>query len=484
LRKTGFLLLPIHTHFLSNEAFGIVSLVLAYLGILTIVSTYGIDAAFLRYYILAESEPEKRQIFNTGFWSILLMAASLLLAGILFAGPLAGLLLDEVNYKNVMILAAGILFFDSLAILPFLLLRAEERSAHFATLKVANVITNMALTYFLVVTQRRGVIGVFEANLITSVFTFVTLLPIAARHLGLTARRTVYLELLKFGLPYLPTILAVFLVDVIDRFILKQLTDLETVGLYSAGCKLGMFMNLLIAAFRFAWPPFFLSTSKAPEAKAIFARVFTLFLLVCAASFLVVSLFIDELVRFRIGAFTLFGSDYWNSTSVVPAVLLAYIFFGAYVNFIIGIHLKNKTYYLPFITGLAVMVKIAATYALVPWLGMNGAAWGTVLAYCTMATALYVMAQRLYPITYEWKRVTKLAAVTATVFALGYWGGLASWPKAGLVFLFPFFLLFIGFFERGELRRVSAVFRKGGARQKSANVGLVEAHSSTIREEL
>jgi O-antigen/teichoic acid export membrane protein len=459
-RAISFLLLPLYTHYLSQGEYGVVTLVLSYLGIMTIVSTYGVDAAFLRYYILAGSEEEKQHIFNTGFWSILLMSASILLFSILLDGPLANWLLDSAAYGNVIILMAAILLFDAMLIIPFLLLRAEERSRLFVVLKVANVVVNFLLTYFFVATLGRGVNGVFEANLLSSLFTFVTVLPVSLRHLRPSMRRAVYLDLLKFGLPYLPTALAVYLIDVIDRFILKQLADLDTVGLYSAGCKLGSLMSLLIAAFRFAWHPFFLSTSKEPNAKAIFARIFTLFMLVCAACFLGASLFIDELVRLRLGAKTLFREDYWNSTSVVPAILLAYIFFGAYVNFIIGIHLEKKTHYLPFITGLGLGVKVAGTYALFSLLGMNGAALGTTLAYLSMAVALYWVAQRFYFISYERIRLIKLVLASATVFVLGYWIWTAPWQKAVLLITFPMALFLLGFFEKGELQRISALFNK------------------------
>ncbi|MDZ7364167.1 MAG: oligosaccharide flippase family protein [candidate division KSB1 bacterium] len=479
-RAISFLLLPLYTHFLSEADYGVVTIVLAWLGIMTIISTYGVDAAFLRYYILTDRQEDKRNIFNTGFWSIVLMSGGILVFSILLAGPLANWMLDSAGYRHIIILMAGILLFDSMSIIPFLLLRAEERSGLYVTLRVANVIVNFLTTFFFVVKLGRGVTGVFEANLISSVFTFLTLLPVTRRHFRPTMRRAVYADLLKFGLPYLPSTLSVFLIDVIDRFILKQLTDLDTVGLYGAGCKLGMLMNLLIAAFRFAWHPFFLSTSKEPNAKAIFSRVFTLFLLVCAVCFLGASLFIDELVRLRLGSFTLFGKAYWNSTSVVPAILLAYIFFGAYVNFIIGIYLENKTSALPFITGLSLGVKIAATYALVPLLGMNGAALGTTLAYLSMAVALYFVAQRLYYITYEWRRVVKLIFATAAVFILGYWVWPAPWQKAVLLAAFPVALFLIGFFEKGEVKRMSAIFQKGEVQLQARS----ERQTSSIKDEL
>ncbi|MGH7456806.1 MAG: oligosaccharide flippase family protein, partial [bacterium] len=50
-RAISFLLLPLYTHYLPKADYGIVTVVLAWLGIMTIISTYGVDAAFLRYYI-------------------------------------------------------------------------------------------------------------------------------------------------------------------------------------------------------------------------------------------------------------------------------------------------------------------------------------------------------------------------------------------------------------------------------------------------
>jgi O-antigen/teichoic acid export membrane protein len=479
-RAISFLLLPLYTHYLPNADYGVVTVVLAWLGIMTIISTCGVDSAFLRYYILADSEDEKRSIFNTGFWSILLMSATIMLGGYLLASPLSVWILDSADYRYIIILMAGILLFDSMAIIPFLLLRAEERSTLFVVLKIANVVVNFVTTYWLVVKLGRGLNGVFEANLISSVFSFLSVLSVLLRHLRPSMRRAVYMDLLKFGLPYLPSTLSVFLVDVIDRFILQQLTDLGTVGLYGAGCKLGMLMNLFVAAFRFAWHPFFLSASKEPNAKPLFARIFTLFMLVCAACFLGASLFINELVHFRIGAKTLFGEEYWNSTSVVPAVLLAYIFWGAYVNFIIGVHLEKKTVYLPFITGLGLAVKVAATYTLVPILGMNGAALGTMLAYLSMAVTLYFVAQRFYFISYEWIRFVKLLLVTATLFVLGYWMWTAPWQKAVLLAAFPAALFLMGFFERGELKRITALFSKRSAQKQHR----AEQQPSAVQDEL
>ena len=65
--------------------------------------------------------------------------------------------------------------------------------------------------------------------------------------------------MLKFGLPYLPAGLASMVIQVIDRPIMEHLTDLNTLGIYQANYKLGIFMMLVckyvpicVAAFLYA----------------------------------------------------------------------------------------------------------------------------------------------------------------------------------------------------------------------------------------
>src|SRR5204862_3240041 len=63
-------------------------------------------------------------------------------------------------------------------------------------------------------------------------------------------------------------------------------------------------------------------------------------------------------------------------------------------------------------------VNVAANYFLIPSMGMAGAAWATLLAYCAMAVMLYFIVQRVYPIRYEWERIMKIALSLSTVWLL------------------------------------------------------------------
>lgn len=453
-RSISFLLLPLHTHVFVQEAYGVVNLGYAYLAVVGVLYNFGFDSAFLRYYLLSDEPTERSRIFSTAYHSITIIAAILSIAGWVAASALAQWQLGSTEYVYVMRLCSCILFFDALSTLPFLILRAEERSRAFAALKIFNVMINFAFNYFFIVRLNRGIAGVFEANLIASIFSVVTLGHLTIRHLGWQFRFSRFKELFAFGLPYVPSVLSVVIIDNISRVFLERYAGLATVGLFSAGYKLGMIMSLMVAAFRFAWQPFFLSTSKQQDAKNIFSRVLTYFTLVCSVIFLGMCFFVDDLVRFDFGGFRLLGTEYWESTVIVPPVLLAYFFLGAYTIFIVGVQIEKKTIYLPLVTGIGAAVNIAVNYALIPYFGMMGAAWAAVFAYLAMAASLYIVSQRLYSIEYEWVRIAKMIIVVAGLFAIDRIFAIPFFGRVGLLLAFPITLYILRFFNSSELARL------------------------------
>ena len=156
---------------------------------------------------------------------------------------------------------------------------------------------------------------------------------------------------------------------------------------------------------------------------------------------------------------TLLGEEYAPGLGIVPIVLLAYVGYGVYVNFIVGVYLEKKTGYLPFVTGLGALVSILGNWLLIPHWGIVGSAWATCLAYGTMAVALYLVSRRLYPIPYEFFRVMKLVVLIGLLFFLGTSVLAETMPMVRLLLLIVLFPLlwvvrFFGEEERVAMRRV------------------------------
>ena len=67
--------------------------------------------------------------------------------------------------------------------------------------------------------------------------------------------------------------------EVADRYILKLLTDLETVGIYNAGYKIGVLMLLVVNGFNMGWQPYFLEKNFDSRNK-IYPRINSIFWLI------------------------------------------------------------------------------------------------------------------------------------------------------------------------------------------------------------
>lgn len=453
-RFMGFLLLPIHTNVYLPEVYRTPALLFSSIAILSILFSYGLDVAFLRFFILEDKKEKRQIIFSTAFWMILVTGTCFALSMICFPALFSKAIFRSGEFVMLIRLAGGILLTDALCLLPFLVLRAEERSTQFIVLRSLNIAVNLGLNILFVVILRRGVESIFVANLIASSFTLMTLLPIIMRWLRPMFEKEMLFELFRFGLPYIPSLLAVNIVEQIGRFFLDRMVGEEATGVFSAGYKLGMFMALVVAAFRFAWHPFFLSTAKEQpeEAPGIFARVLTYVLIVTGFFFLVISYFIREIVGFQIAGVGLLGAEYESGVPIVPVIMLAYIGYGVYANFIVGIYLKKKTIYLPFVTGVGALVSVLCNVLLIPHLGIMGSALATFLAYASMACMLFFVSRRLYPIPYEAGRIVKLVLLIGLFFYLGTLriGSLSFFYRAALLLSFFPFLWIFRFFNAEE----------------------------------
>ncbi len=464
-RMIVFLLLPLHTNLFNEAEMGVAGVLFAYLAVFTIIYTYGLDTAFFRFYILEDSEEGKKRIMSTAFLTIFI--TSILFTLVLFfnSGFFANLLFDEqthalnIDLTYLIKIICGILFFDALSFMPFLALRAEERPVMFIFFKFLNVIINVTFNAIYILGLKSGIEGIFLANFWASFLTVILQLPIIIKRFRFTLSVSTLKELLAFGLPYLPSTLSVSLMDTIDRPLLERMDSIDAAGLYSQGAKLGMFMALFVTAFRFAWHPYFLATSKQENAKAIFQKVFTYVILSCFAVYVGLTLFIEDIVRLNVGGFTILGSDFWPATKVVPVIFLAYIFYAAYLNFIIGIYLYKKTKYLPFITIAGMLGNVIANVTLIPVLGIMGAAWARVIAYIIMSISLYTVATKLYKVEYEWVRVIKIVIAAAIVYVLGIQPWIASSLilKSLLLVAFPVLLFVMRFFEQSELNKMKTI---------------------------
>jgi len=406
-RYLNFLLVPFYSNVLSLKEYGILTNIYSYIALFYVIYYCGLDAAYMKYASSKELGNEK-QAFSAAHFMVYFLAILFSFVFFLFRNFLARQFLLDEHQARIIYYVMGILFFDSISVIPFASLRFHSRPLKFAVFKALNVIFNLTLNILLVWRFKLGIEGVFLAGLGASFLTWLILLPDILRQLAARLHRKLWTSLLKFGLPFVPTRFSLAIMQVIDRPILLALAGVTTAGIYEANYKLGTSLLVLVSIFQLAWQPFVLKNADRPDAKILFGKVFTLLLMVGSTLLLILSLFMENLAKMSLFGIHLLGQNYWRGLEIVPLILCASLFYAFFFNFSAGLWIEKKTHILPFLTGTGAAVNIFLNLLLIPKYEILGAAWATLVSYMLMDIGAIYFSQRVYRIQYEYKKIARI----------------------------------------------------------------------------
>lgn len=411
-RFIGYLLVPLHTAVFDEGQYGVITLIFAAIALFNVVFQMGMESAYIRY---GKDRDDAKSLFKT--LQVFLLGSSALLVSIIWlAEPLIAPMIGLESGDSILWMMLGILFFDTLAIVPFAELRLVRKSILFAVIKTGNVIVNLGLNFYLILGLNYGIEGVFISNLIASALTAV-ITGLVTLKLYLGDWNTAFLKkALLFGLPFIPAGFGHAINELVDRFFLKAMdpetvnqlygpdyTSDDIVGIYGACYKLAVFMLLIVQMFRMAWQPFFMRQSDEDSAPQTFSQTFSFFNLAAAGVFLSVALFAEQIVSIKIPVldFYLVDKKFWEGLGIVPILLMAYWFQGWYINFSAGIFISETTKRLPQITLIGAGITIIANLSLIPFFGMMGSAVATLISYGAMAMLIYYYSVGAFQVPYK-----------------------------------------------------------------------------------
>lgn len=459
-RFVTFLLLPLYTNILSPEDYGLTSLVFAFLGFMNIIYNYGLDSAMMRFYSDDSNTKDKDIIFSTSVFLSILTSLIFTMLILFSCRYLSGMLLSSKEYSVLIKYAAFILLFDCLAHLPYALLRLKEKALLFMSIRIANVVIVFTLNIYLVAMLRKGVEGIFLSNLVTSVVTTIILYLLILREIKPLFSFMHVKQLILFGLPFVPAGLASVTMEMLNRYIISHMLDLKAVGIFSAGFKLGIFMLLLTTAFYYAWQPFFLKAGKKESSKVLFSKVFNYFVLVAMSTWLILTIFIKEIVNFHIGNIYLVGKEYQSCISIVPYILLGYVFYGINIVFLPGIYFEKKTKFIAINTLISAAINVAFNFILIPYLGIVGSAIASLIGYVTLAILTFFTSQRCFKINYNFRRVFVTLLISIVIGYILFVTQPSSIIKILSIIVYAMLLIIFGSIKKEEINSIISAFKK------------------------
>jgi O-antigen/teichoic acid export membrane protein len=410
-------------------------------------------SAFFRFYFDSADIGRRLLVVRTAFWYVMAASTATLAVGVALSHQISWVLFHTQHHADLVVAA----FIGLWAAMNYeqmtSLFRVEQRSTAYVTATLANVGITITATVLLVVAFDQGPLGVLVGNFTGTLIVYAALLLYSRHALGLQFDRPLYRAMNRFGLPLVPSAVALWLTNFSDRFFLIKLADPHEVGLYSIGVRVASAIVLLLTAFRLAWPAFAYSIDDDREARRTYAFVLTYVVLVTTWVATALALLSPWLVRW------IAAPAFESASRVVGPLAFAAVAFAGYIVVAIGVGRAKRTQFNWVVTGAAAAINVALNLLLIPPYGMMGAAIATIAAYTMMFFGMVWWSQHVYPIAYQWRRIATAAATGAALVAIAKLAGGGLPVAATLALAYPLVLLPLGFYLPAERKAIGGRLR-------------------------
>lgn len=470
-RIINFFFVPLYTRMLTTGNYGLASELLAYIALLQVVLTFGMETGFFRF--ASKDKSRSEIIFSTALISLGATSLSFLLLIVVFSNQLSVFAEHPSIY---LIYAALILAIDCFTAILFAELRFKNKAFKFALFRSLKILSevgfNLVLflllpSYFIThpdsfmlrfipATPDYGYI--LLAILLSCIVSLLLFMPRLLK-LHFVFSKKQFSELLMYSLPLmiagLPGVANDFISRIFFRFFAPATSPWQDqLGIFNANVKLAVFMVLFVQMFRYAAEPFFFSSSLREDMKKIYADVMKYFVAFCVLIFLGIAMYPEIFAL-------LLGKNFRSGIAILPIMLVANILLGVVFNLSMWYKLSGKTHFALTITLLGLGINLLINIFFMPLYGFMAAAWGYLFSYLAMVIFSYYLSRKYYPIPYDWKTIIMYFLSGIALYLVSIY--IAPKALSARIVLNTFYILgFITFVlkrEKIDMRRLKSVLK-------------------------
>lgn len=463
-RVVSFLLLPLYLSYLTPAHYAVMDLLYFTLAFISIILEMGVTGVIGRYYFDSDDQKVRNMIFNTAFYGFGVGSTVLILLVTIFSTQLSELIFDTAEYSHLFDLALWGLALDMYMKVIFSYLRVRHKSKKLLIISVVRLVSQLSLNIFFVAYLEMGVEGILLGTLISNALLDLYMVPSTIREVGISFSMSYFKEMVRFGMPLIPSNFMAYIVHVSDRFFLNNFSGLTQTGLYTLGYRFGVLINEMVAApFGQIWGPRRMEMFKKDDAERVFMKIFTYFTFIMMFAGLVISVTIKEVIQ------VMAEESYWDAYKVVPILVLSYIVASFQMHFNVGILIKKKTKYMMYANIMTAILNLALNYFLIKEYGMWGAAYATLISFVFRNILVFYFSDKLVKIMIEWWRITKLFLLAALMY---YPLMMIDFPspylnfvlKAILCCAYPGLLVLFRFFDKDEVSKGLELMKSFGGK--------------------
>ena len=391
-------LLPIYTHYLSVEEFGILQTLNALAGILPMFISLALDSAFTRlFHDYKKSKKQIAVLLSTLYWFILVYGFIVIFLCVISSGFWFENLFEVPVYPYIYLSFIPILLIQ-LSLLGRGVFTVTLKTKKLATFDAISSIIGGGISVLLMAVWHLGIIGRLSGMALASVclFIFYTLYLVKNKYLIFIFSKKMLIQSISYSAPLIPYVASVWIGTLSDRLILSLYGGFEKVGIYSLAFQLATIIYILGDGFTRVTNVLITSgliDDKKNTKENIINYSFITWIFMLTAV-LGVFLFAKEFV------WLVAPEAYEGAYILIPVITITYVF-GIQSRFFTDIlSVYKKTWLITFGIFLSASFNLVFNLIFIPFYGALGAALATALSGFLAFIFYYFKSQKMIQINF------------------------------------------------------------------------------------
>ena len=372
-----FLLLPIFTTYLTQEDYGVLGL------ISSIISIAGIYIGLKPSLFLIVKIPQmSKDIVSTYIFNSFFIGLYTFLIGVIVLLIVKYIFFQTID-SYVFIMIAFFSFFSIFGEILEIILQIEKKSKLYALYQLLRTFAAILLALMLIIVFKLGWKGKFFSDIIVVFFIMIFSYLYLKRNGYITFLFdfSKQIEMIKYLFPLSFHVLGLVLMNGIDRLFLVKMEGLKIAGLYTVAYTIGATLGIVHDSLLKVWSPEFYKKIKDASHNTKI-KILKFQYLYIIGSFIMYGIFISIIPYI----FHLMVNDKFNEAyNVIPIVALGLTFEAIRKLFISYHYNLGKNIRIAGITLLAGILNMIFNYILIPYFGIMGAAYATLISYIVVA---------------------------------------------------------------------------------------------------
>lgn len=392
-RGIAFFLIPIFTFYLTTKDFGILALLNSISAFTLPMVTLGIQGAISVAYFKGEKN-NYTSYFSSSIIPPFILSIFLTVIVLIFQDQISNYLEIPMIWILIIPISSFLSFFNSILLIDY---QIKDEPLKYIAFSLGSSLVNITLSLLLVIVFKYGYAGRFLGQNASVVLFAIIALYIMVKKRGIIAKQFSKVNMkdsLRFGLPIIPHIFGLMVINMSDRMFIDHFYGKESLGIYNIGYVLGSSIGILSGAFANAIIPFSykLFSENTLESKSKVVKVYWGFIIFMFFTLLGIIFLSPYIFKWFIDPKFEQGSNY------VSWIAIGYFFQGMYLLFANIIFYLKKTKVLFYMAFVNIGLNLFLNYFFVPSYGPMGAALALCISYFVFFLNISVYCNSIYPL--------------------------------------------------------------------------------------